>query len=71
MNQTVDALLTTLAICRRALPKDVHPIWLVRIQVIERLITHAVERDPTIWADTLARGERVVDQALAQRRNTE
>lgn len=70
-NYTVLALLNTLACCRQALPKDTHPIHLVRIQVIERLIKHAVEREPQFWADTLARGEYTVDQALAQRRNRE
>jgi hypothetical protein len=68
MNPTAAALLDTLAICRQELPKDTHPIHLIRIQVIERLIKHAVEREPQLWASTLARGERVVDQVQAQRR---
>jgi len=67
MNPTAAALLATLAIARQELPKDTHPIHLVRLQVIERLILRAIEREPELWADTLARGERVVDQALAQR----
>ncbi len=67
MSHTIDALLATLAICRQELPKDVHPIYLVRLQVIERIIRRACEHEPQFWADTLARGERVVDQALAQR----
>jgi hypothetical protein len=68
MNQTTTALLDTLTICRDALPKDTHPIWLIRLQVLERLVKHAVEREPQFWTDTLARGERVVDQVQAQRR---
>ena len=67
MSSTANALLITLAICRQELPKDVHPIHLVRLQVIERLIKYAVEREPDLWAVTLVRGERVVDQVQAQR----
>lgn len=70
VNQTAAALLEALALCRQELPQDTHPIYLIRIQIIERLITHAVEREPQFWAETLARGERVADQVLAQRRNT-
>jgi hypothetical protein len=33
-------------------------IYLVRIQIIERLIKHAVEGEPQFWADSLARGAR-------------
>lgn len=64
---TADALIEALAVCREALPKDTHPIWLIRLQVIERIIRRACEREPQLWADTLARGERVVDQVEAQR----
>jgi hypothetical protein len=67
MSQTTTALLEALALCRQGLPADTHPIYLVRIQIIERLIKHTVERDPDLWAATLARGERVADQILAQR----
>ena len=64
---TANDLLITLQICRQELPEDTHPIHLVRLQVIERLIKRAVEREPQLWADTLARGERVVDTVAAQR----
>lgn len=67
MNATAEALIDTLLMCRQELPKDTHPIYLVRLQVIERLIKHAVEKEPGLWEATLARGERVVDQALDQR----
>jgi hypothetical protein len=71
MNPTAIALLDTLAICKQALPKDMHPIWIVRIQVIERMIRHTVEHEPQIWADTLRRAEHTVDLALAQRQRSE
>jgi hypothetical protein len=67
MNPTAQALIDTLLVCRQELPKDTHPIHLLRIQVIERLIRHAVEKEPGLWEATLARGERVVDQIQAQR----
>lgn len=62
-----DDLLLTLQICRQELPPDTHPVHLVRIQVIERVIRRAVEREPQLWEETLARGERVVDQVQTQR----
>jgi hypothetical protein len=64
---TADDLLFTLQICRQELPENTHPVHLVRLQVIERLIKRACEKEPQYWADTLARGERVVDQVQAQR----
>ena len=67
MNPTTTALLEALALCREQLPPDTHPIYLIRIQIIERLIKHAVEREPQAWTDIFARGERVADQVLAQR----
>jgi hypothetical protein len=51
---TATALLEALALCRQELPPDAHPIYLVRIQIIERLIKHAVEREPQFWTDTLS-----------------
>jgi hypothetical protein len=67
MSQTTTALLEALALCKEQLPRNTHPIWTARLQVIERLITRAVEREPDLWADTLARAERIADQILAQR----
>ena len=67
MDPTTAALLDTLALCREQLPPDTHPIILVRLQVLERLITHAVAREPQLWATVLARVERAVDQTLAER----
>jgi len=66
MDPTTAALLDTLTLCREQLPPDTHPIILVRLQVLERLIKHAVAREPQLWAAVLARGERAVDQTIAQ-----
>lgn len=65
MSHTTTALLEALELCRQQL--DTHPIYTVRLQVIERLIKHAIEREPQFWADVLSRGERVADQVAAQR----
>jgi hypothetical protein len=67
MNKTTERLLEALALCKEQLPRDTHPIWTARLQVIERLIMRAVEREPDLWADTLARAERIADHILAQR----
>jgi len=65
--RVLDDLLFTLVICRQALPRDTHPIHVARLQIIERIIRQAVDREPREWAAILARSEQVVDQALAQR----
>jgi hypothetical protein len=66
--RVLDDLLFTLAICRQQLPQGTHPIHLARLQIIERIIRQAVDREPREWAAILARSEQVVDQALEQRR---
>jgi hypothetical protein len=41
---TTTALLEALALCRQELPSDTHPIYLVRIQIIERLSSMQLNR---------------------------
>jgi hypothetical protein len=63
----LDDLRITLQVCRDALPRDTHPIYVARMHLIWQIVQCAVHEQEPYWANRLAQAERAVDAELARR----